>query len=156
MKCLATAQGFKPLSTDNPPPLPGQTSRDVVSGSFVGDVDVAKLAHHRKRPGWPTWTMWIWLTFFCWIGWWPTCSLGLGATLTSSSLSLLFGNINRTGFSNTMILLGPWPKHFQFKKPSAEVQLKPRIGRPPWRCCLWALFQFEEKNGSLSDWLMGF
>lgn len=97
-------------STVNPPPLRANLLRSGV-GQLCGGW-WAKLASHRKRPGWPTWAMWIWLTFFCWIWWWPTCSLGLGATLASSSLSFLFGNMSRTGFANAMIRLGPWPNHY--------------------------------------------
>ena len=103
-----------------PPLLPGQTSRDQLgappgatrmTGSDLNNVDLTDLFLLN----------------------WVMANLQFGfrcINRTSSSLSLLFGNINRTGFSNTMILLGPWPKHFQFKNPSTEVQLKPRIGWP--------------------------
>lgn len=103
------------IFNSEPTPLSGQTSWDVVLGSFVGDgrswpATGSDQDDQHEQCGFH-------LPFFRWIGWWPTWSLGLGATLTSSLLSFLFGNMSRTGFANTMILLGPWPNHL-FKKPT--------------------------------------
>ena len=87
------------IFNSEPTPLSGQTSWDVVSGSFVGGCWWAKLGSdqddQREQCGFD-------LPFFRWIGWWPTWSLGLGATLTSYSLSFLFGNMSRT------VSLTPW------------------------------------------------